>query len=189
MRSWAFSSAARASTCLIAACASIHSPSRNERRCRLAPVTMRTADFDFDLPEAQIARAPAVPRDAARLLVIGDTLQDRQVHDLPSLVRPGDLMVFNDTKVIPAQLTGRRTADAVRGEATIEVTLHKRAAASSWLAFAKPAKRLKVGDRLHFAEEFAADVVSKEPTGEVMLQFDRGDAALLAALHAHGEMP
>ncbi len=78
---------------------------------------MKTADFDFALPEDRIARYPAKPRDSARLLVVGEGLEDRRVSDLPAILRPGDLMVFNDTKVIPAQLRGKR------GEAGIDVTL------------------------------------------------------------------
>jgi S-adenosylmethionine:tRNA ribosyltransferase-isomerase len=152
-------------------------------------VTLKTADFDFDLPEAQIASRPASPRDAARLLAVGTALQDRYVRDLPDLLQPGDLMIFNDTKVIPAQLTGQRGGDAVRGDANIEVTLHKRVAADTWQVFAKPAKRLKAGDHIRFAQDFSAEVLSKTPEGEVALRFDVGGGALLSALHRHGQMP
>jgi S-adenosylmethionine:tRNA ribosyltransferase-isomerase len=111
---------------------------------------MKTADFDFVLPEDRIAQTPAKPRDSARLLVVGpdssDSLADRRVSDLPEILRPGDLMVFNDTKVIPAQLRGKR------GEAGIDVTLLRRDAgdARAWQALARPAKKLKVGDIVHF---------------------------------------
>src|SRR6185312_7724665 len=103
---------------------------------------MKTADFDFALPEDRIAQTPAKPRDSARLLVVGSGLQDQRVSDLPQVLRPGDLMVFNDTKVIPAQLRGKR------GEAGIDVTLIRRDAedACRWRALARPAKKLQVGD-------------------------------------------
>ena len=107
---------------------------------------LKTADFDFHLPEDLIARHPARPRDSARLLVVDAGLQDRRVSDLPVILRPGDLMVFNDTKVIPAQLFG------YRGKAQIEITLIERdpADARQWKAFAKPGKKLKVGDEVRF---------------------------------------
>jgi S-adenosylmethionine:tRNA ribosyltransferase-isomerase len=109
-------------------------------------MTLKTADFDFELPPGRIAQAPAKPRDSARLLLVGEGLQDRRIGDLPGILRPGDLVIFNDTKVIPAQLEGRK------GEARIEVTLIKRdpGDARVWNAFAKPGKKLKVGDRIEF---------------------------------------
>ncbi|HVT54138.1 MAG TPA: tRNA preQ1(34) S-adenosylmethionine ribosyltransferase-isomerase QueA, partial [Dongiaceae bacterium] len=111
---------------------------------------MKTADFDFVLPEDRIAQTPAKPRDSARLLVVGEGLLDRRVSDLPAILRPGDLMVFNDTKVIPAQLRGKRIKPA--GEAGIDVTLIRRDAVDArlWQALARPAKKLKVGDIVHF---------------------------------------
>jgi S-adenosylmethionine:tRNA ribosyltransferase-isomerase len=113
---------------------------------------LKTADFDFPLPPDRIARHPAKPRDSARLLVVGGGLQDRTVRDLPEILRPGDLMIVNDTKVIPAQLTGRRVD--MGGEAKIEVTLIRRHEedARVWDAFAKPGKKLKVGDVVVFGE-------------------------------------
>src|SRR3954465_4486066 len=107
---------------------------------------LKTADFDFPLPPERIAQHPAKPRDSARLLVVGGGLEDRSVRDLPEILRPGDLMIVNDTKAIPAHLTGRK------GEARIEVTLIRRSAddARSWEAFAKPGKKLKVGDVVAF---------------------------------------
>src|SRR5512134_2478274 len=98
---------------------------------------MRLADFDFDLPRELIAERPARPRDASRLLVVPareGAFADRAIRNLPSLLRPGDLLVLNDTRVIPARLRGRR------GEAAIEVTLHKAEGAGRWRAFARPAK-------------------------------------------------
>ena len=137
---------------------------------------MRTELFDFDLPPALIAQRPAEPRDAARLLVVGEhTLDDRSVRDLPSLLEPGDLLVLNDTRVIPARLLGRR------GEATVEVTLHQALDASSgrepdrvrpagaaccWRAFARPAKRLRAGDRVRFGPGLETLVLEKGEDGE-----------------------
>ncbi len=145
---------------------------------------MRVDEFDFELPRALIADRPVVPRDAARLLEIRpDGRADRMVRDLPDLLAPGDLLVFNDTRVIPARLSGRR------GAAAIELTLHKRDGDDRWRAFARPARRLKPGDRIAFAQDFAAEVVEKGEGGEVTLAFDRGGSALLAALQLHGAMP
>ncbi len=147
---------------------------------------MRLSDFDFDLPRELIATEPARPRDASRLLVVPareGAFQDRAVRDLPSLLRPGDLLVLNDTRVIPARLLGRR------GEATIEVTLHKAEGAGRWRAFARPAKRLKAGQHIAFAPDFAALVVEKGEAGEVLLDFGVDDTALVALLERHGEMP
>ena len=96
--------------------------------------------FDYELPPELIARHPARPRDTARLLdMTGQSLADRSIRDLPDLLRPGDLLVVNDTRVIPSRLDGRR------GEARIEATLHKRIGPGRWAAFAKPAKRLRRG--------------------------------------------
>jgi S-adenosylmethionine:tRNA ribosyltransferase-isomerase len=104
---------------------------------------MRLDDFDFDLPRRLIADHPCEPRDAARLLLVPASggLQDRQISDLPTLLRPGDLLVFNDTKVIPARLVGRR------GAASIEVTLYRDLGSGAWRAFAKGARRLRGGFR------------------------------------------
>jgi S-adenosylmethionine:tRNA ribosyltransferase-isomerase len=144
---------------------------------------MRVDLFDFDLPPALIAQRPAVPRDSARLLRIGEDLADSVVRDLDQLVRPGDLMVFNDTRVFPARLRGRR------GEASVEVTLHLRVGPSRWRGFARPAKRLRPGDTVQFGADFSATVIEKLEGGEVLFQFDRADEALMAALHRHGTTP
>jgi S-adenosylmethionine:tRNA ribosyltransferase-isomerase len=145
---------------------------------------MKTADFDFDLPPALIAGEPARPRDAARLLDIGDDgFADRRVRDLPDLLRPGDLLVYNDTRVIPARLAGRR------GEARVEVTLHRREASDRWRAFARPAKRLRPGDVVVFAPDLSAEVVAKHEGGDVGLRFSAGGETLIAALHRHGTVP
>ncbi|MFQ5775594.1 MAG: tRNA preQ1(34) S-adenosylmethionine ribosyltransferase-isomerase QueA [Kiloniellaceae bacterium] len=150
---------------------------------------MRTDDFDFDLPRELIAQHPAVPRDAARLLVVDDALTDRVVRELPDLLRPGDVMVFNDTRVIPARLFGRR------GEARIEVTLHKPAppgqagGGARWRALARPARRLKVGDRIDFAPDLCVTVADKGEGGEVTLAFNLSEPDLRAALERFGAMP
>lgn len=144
---------------------------------------MKTSDFDFELPPDRIAEHPVRPRDAARLLdVATDGLHDRIVHDLPKLLRPGDLMVVNDTRVIPARL------DGLRGTVKVEITLHKREGEREWLAFARPGKRLRPGDTIDIAEDFAAEVVAKDGM-EVRLRFSSSGPALMEALHRHGRMP
>jgi S-adenosylmethionine:tRNA ribosyltransferase-isomerase len=145
---------------------------------------MRTADFDFELPPELIADEPARPRDAARLLDMqGGVLADRHVRDLPALLMPGDLLVYNDTRVIPARLTGKR------GEVKVEATLHKREGADTWHVFAKPGKRLRVGDTIVFASDLSAEVMEKRETGDIALRFSVAGADLMAALHRHGVMP
>jgi S-adenosylmethionine:tRNA ribosyltransferase-isomerase len=149
---------------------------------------MRTELFDFDLPPRLIAQRPAAPRDAARLLVVGrDGEADRQIADLPALLEPGDLLVFNDTRVIPARLQGWR------GAARVEVTLHQALSGAEgiacWRAFARPAKRLRVGDRLTFGAGLAAVVSAKGEGGEATLAFDCPEPVLLDRLQAAGAMP
>ncbi|MDP6174780.1 MAG: S-adenosylmethionine:tRNA ribosyltransferase-isomerase, partial [Rhodospirillales bacterium] len=144
---------------------------------------METAEFDFHLPARLIAQRPASPRDGARLLHVSDTLGDFGVRDLPELLDEGDLLVFNDTKVLPSRLAGKR------GEAGIEVTLHKNGGGEAWWAFAKPARRLKPGDLIRFAPGLAAKVLQKKDGGEVELEFDLDAPALASALEAHGQMP
>jgi S-adenosylmethionine:tRNA ribosyltransferase-isomerase len=162
---------------------------------------MRVDLFDFDLPEDRIALRPASPRDAARLLVVRPgaepRLEDRLVRDLPDLLRPGDALVFNDTRVIPARLFGVR----VRGDtaARVEVMLHKREAADIWCAFARPAKKLAVGDRIRFGEasestacelvRLDAEVAAKGDAGEVTLRFSFAGGYLDEAIARLGEMP
>jgi S-adenosylmethionine:tRNA ribosyltransferase-isomerase len=145
---------------------------------------MRVDLFAFDLPRSRIAERPTIPRDAARLLHLrADGWADLAVRDLPALVSPGDVLVFNDTKVIPARLKGRR-----RG-AGVELTLHQQAGLDRWHAFARGAKKLKPGDRIDFATDFSAEVEAKGEAGEVTLRFDRGGGALMEALEQHGTMP
>ncbi len=145
---------------------------------------MRVDDFDFDLPRDLIADRPARPRDAARLLDARDgRLVDRHISDLPNLLRPSDVMLFNDTKVIPARLVGQRD------QAKIEATLIHRLGPDLWQALVKGAKKLKVGQRVDFTDTFTASVEDKHPDGVVVLRFDRSDDALWAALESHGHIP
>jgi S-adenosylmethionine:tRNA ribosyltransferase-isomerase len=144
---------------------------------------MKVDAFDFELPSDRIASRPVFPRDRARLLVVGDRLEDRIVAELPELLAPGDLLVCNDTRVIPAQLVGRR------GAARISVTLHRERAGDAWDCFARPAKKLKAGDRVVFAEDLEAEVTGKGAGGEVSLRFNLAGDALRAALERHGSMP
>ena len=140
--------------------------------------------FDFELPRDLIAERPITPRDAARLLhVAASGLEDRHVRDLPGLLQPGDVLVSNDTRVIPARLFGKR------GEAGVEVTLHERIALDSWKAFARPAKKLRLGDVVRFGGDFSAEVAEKGEAGEVTLRFDRSGDALMLALEEHGKLP
>jgi len=159
---------------------------------------MKLSDFDFNLPEELIAKFAVEPRDSSRLLVIGNTLQDLHFHELPSLLKPDDLLVFNNSKVIPARLFVKK------GESKIEIFLHKRldnimsrqpaayggapseersdargAKKSVWQAFAKPGKKLKIGDE--FAE--GIKITNKLETGEVIVELDE------AIIHTHGHIP
>lgn len=149
---------------------------------------MRVDLFDFELPEERIALRPAVPREAARLLDIpaAGPLADRTVRDLPDLIRPGDALVFNDTRVVPARLHGTRTRNDTT--ARIEILLHARVAPERWRAFARPAKKLGVGETVAFAG-VAAEVLEKGEGGDVLLAFDRAGPALDAAVAAVGEVP
>jgi S-adenosylmethionine:tRNA ribosyltransferase-isomerase len=144
---------------------------------------MRVDLFDFELPQDRIALRPARPRDSARLLLVdGGEISDRQMLDLPGLLRPGDVLVFNDTKVIPAQLEGRR------GEASIGATLHKREGPREWQAFLRNAKRARVGDSIDFGAGVAASVVEKSEDGSALLHF-AGDEPVELLLERAGRMP
>jgi len=142
----------------------------------------RAETYDFALPPELVAERPAEPRETARLLHVGDDLEDFTVADLPRLLSPGDLLVVNDTRVLPTALSG------MRGPARVQITLHKQAGDGLWRAFAKPAKRLKPGDRVSFASGFEADVVERSE-GEVLLRFPGGEEKLRADLVRHGTMP
>ena len=159
---------------------------------------MQLADFDFDLPEDRIALRPASPRDSARLLVVEreGAFRDLTVRDLPGQLRRGDVLVLNDTKVIPARLKGvRRREDRL---VAVEATLHRRLSPHSWTAFMKPGKRLAEGDRVQFGEahdracflgELNATVKAKGEGGEVTLGFDLSGPDLDAAIAERGAMP
>lgn len=158
---------------------------------------MRVSDFDFDLPPERIALRPAFPRDSAKLLVVRpDALEDRTVADLPSLLRPGDVLVFNDTKVIPAALHGHRVG-RLGTTPKIEALLHQRLDGSRWKAFVKPAKKLEKGDRVRFGAEgrvcllgvLDATVEEKGEAGEVTFAFDFHGPILDEAIAAVGDMP
>ncbi|MCH8952161.1 MAG: tRNA preQ1(34) S-adenosylmethionine ribosyltransferase-isomerase QueA [Proteobacteria bacterium] len=153
---------------------------------------MKLSDFDFDLPERLIALRPVRPRPAARLLVArGSETHNSHVRDLAEWLRPGDMLVFNDTQVIPARLSGerRRASADGSGVAKIEVTLIHRDSDASWTALARPARRLAPGDRIAFGGGLTAEVAERREAGEIALAFDRGGAALDAAIAAAGVMP
>ena len=146
---------------------------------------MHLADFDFALPRELIADRPAEPREAARLLVLpaAGGLSDRHIADLPALLRPGDLLVCNDTRVIPARLVGRR------GQARVEIILAHDLGGGMWSAYARGARRLHPGDHIDFAADFSAEIAGKTPEGAVTLRFDCEGPAFRAALLRYGAMP
>lgn len=144
---------------------------------------MRVDLFDFDLPSDRIALRPARPRDAARMLLVeGEAISDRAVLDLPSILRPGDVLIFNDTRVIPAQLEGRR------GDASVGATLHKREDLRSWWAFVRNAKRVRDGDVVEFGSNVRATAVRRNDAGAILLHF-HGDEPVELLLERAGEMP
>jgi S-adenosylmethionine:tRNA ribosyltransferase-isomerase len=144
---------------------------------------MRVDLFDFDLPPERIALRPATPRDAARMLVLdGDRTADAHVRDLPGLLKAGDCLVFNDTRVIPARLEGRR------GDAKIGATLHKREGPRAWIAFVRNAKRVRTGDRIDFGEGVAAIAEDRFADGSILLRFE-GEEPVELLLGRAGRMP
>jgi S-adenosylmethionine:tRNA ribosyltransferase-isomerase len=152
---------------------------------------MRLDDFDFSLPEERIALRPARPREAAKLLVVRDgRFSDHGVTGLPALLRQGDLLVFNDTKVIHAALNGVRPArDAISQDVAVQVNLHKRVDSSAWRAFVRPGKRIKPGDRLSFGHGLTAHVEDKSEGGDVLLRFAASGPALDLAIAEAGLPP
>ncbi|MGN3973273.1 tRNA preQ1(34) S-adenosylmethionine ribosyltransferase-isomerase QueA [Tsuneonella sp. SYSU-LHT278] len=145
---------------------------------------MRVDLFDFDLPPDLIALRPAAPRDAARMLVLRgvDETLDRHVRDLPHMLEPGDVLVFNDTRVIPAQLEGRR------GDARIGATLHKRVDLRRWQTFVRNSRRLREGDTIDFGEDVSAVAEERMPDGSWLLAF-AGDEPVEVLLERAGRMP
>ncbi|MBM3541994.1 MAG: tRNA preQ1(34) S-adenosylmethionine ribosyltransferase-isomerase QueA, partial [Alphaproteobacteria bacterium] len=138
--------------------------------------------YDYALPEGRIAARPASPRESARLLHVGDGLSDRTVADLPQLLRPGDLIVANDTRVLPVRLEGRR------GIAKVAVLLLRHEGEGAWRALARPAKRLKPGDRVSFGADFEAEVLGREEA-QVRLSFAYPPESFARLLEAHGAAP
>ena len=145
---------------------------------------MRVDLFDFDLPAENIALRPASPRDSARLLLVpgSGAFADHVVTDLPGLLRAGDCLVFNDTRVIPAQLEG------MRGEARIGATLHKREGLRRWRAFVRNAKRVRIGDRIEFGADVAAIAAERGEDGSILLDFE-GEEPVELLLERAGRMP
>jgi S-adenosylmethionine:tRNA ribosyltransferase-isomerase len=153
---------------------------------------VKVAEFDFDLPEERIALRPAEPRDHARLLEVGrdGALSDHVFKDLPALLRAGDMLVFNDTRVIPARLIGVRR----RGEASarVEIMLHQRLDERHWRAFLRPAKKVAAGETIAIgagSQALSATLVARQEGGDVILAFDRESAALDAAIATLGALP
>ena len=152
---------------------------------------MKLDDFDFDLPEALIATRPVTPRSAARLLVAeGDGIRDAHVHDLPDILRPGDRLVLNDTRVIPARLTGTRRRDTGQGavEARIEALLLSPDSGGGWRALVKPLRKLKPGEAVQFGGGLSA-VLERVEDGQAVLRFNLEGAEFEAALNEAGAMP
>lgn len=143
---------------------------------------MKVELFDFELKDELIAQEPVQPRDAAKLLKIPE-LRDFQVHDLPSLLKAGDLLIFNDTKVIPARLFGTLR------ESEVELMLYEDKGEGKWQAFAKPGKKLKVEDELFIASGFSAKVLEKNGMDGVLLKFNLSPEKLTQAIAEHGNLP
>jgi S-adenosylmethionine:tRNA ribosyltransferase-isomerase len=148
---------------------------------------VRVSDLDFVLPPDRIALRPAAPRDTSKLLVVGSGFEDHVFHELPKLLRRGDVLVFNNTKVIPSALSGVRVG-RLGTTPKIEVLLHQRTSADVWKAFAKPAKKLNDGDQLQFGS-LTASVAEKGDQGEITLAFSETGAALDEAIAREGRMP
>ena len=145
---------------------------------------MDVDQFDFELPLDAVALRPARPRDSARLLVVEkDEFWDRCIGDLPELLLPGDLLIFNNTRVLPLQLLARR------GTGRVELTLTQRLGSGRWRAFANPARKLKGGDVLLISEGFAATVEAPHEGGQVVLNFGLSDEVMLEALQRYGTLP
>ena len=154
---------------------------------------MKTSEFDFDLPLDLIAQRPAVPRDSSRLLDAQNQLVNRKFYELPDLLKSGDLVVFNNTRLIPALLSGNRERE-LDGEVSslsgkIKITLHRQKDENSWYSFAKPSKKLKKGDRIIFGDEFWAKVEKKLLRGEVLLTFNINSDDFKNKLAQHGSVP
>jgi S-adenosylmethionine:tRNA ribosyltransferase-isomerase len=153
---------------------------------------MQLSEFDFDLPEDLIALRPAVPRDAARLLVSKPNhgIEDAIVSALPIYLRSGDVLIFNDTRTLAASLKATRAQRGpVGGQVMIEINLHQRVDGAHWKAFVRPAKRVAIGDVLTFHDDFQAEVSGLGEAGEVTLAFSKAGAELDQAIAKFGSMP
>ncbi len=159
---------------------------------------MNVDQFDFDLPDSAIALRPARPRDSAKLLQVGEqgvsdhiAISDHIVSDLPSLLRAGDVLVINDTKVLPAALSAVRPAreHGGGGDVTLGINLHQNIDGNAWRAFIRPAKRVRDGDTLYFSDRLSAQVYDKKDGGDIALRFSIGGEALVAEIEALGHPP
>ncbi len=155
---------------------------------------MQLSDFDFELPEELIALRPAPKRDLSRLLVVNPhenpPFKDLQFRDLPSQLLEGDVLVFNNSKTIAANLIGFRPARQSGGaDIEININLHKKVSPNFWLAFVRPAKRLSTNDIVKIGTDLSAKVVEKHENGEVLFEFSCGGDVLLAAIEKYGKMP
>ena len=144
---------------------------------------MRLEQFDFDLPKDRIANRPAVPRDSARMLIVDEGLLDSYVARLPELFGAGDILVVNDTQVVPARL------DGFRGSAKVQITLDAPVSGSEWRALAFPARKLRPGDDVTFPDGLGAKVISRGLRGEVLLDFQSPSSEIYAYLDVHGILP
>lgn len=154
---------------------------------------MLVSQFNFDLPKDLIATSPAKPRDVAKLLIVSDSFQDLSISNIPSFLEKGDVMVFNDTKVIPASLTGFRCKvglgiSQVSTTPTIQINLHKNDDGAIWRAFAKPARKLSIGDIFKVSDDFYAEVLAKDE-GEVTLRFNVSGDDFFKMLDKYGVPP
>jgi S-adenosylmethionine:tRNA ribosyltransferase-isomerase len=145
---------------------------------------MLVSNFSFDLPQELIAQSPASPRDTARLLSIGESLKDLKVKNIPDLIRPGDVLVINNTRVIPARLNGKKDSGT-----KIQITLLKPNVSNTWEALARPARKLNPGDRISFTSDFYCDVVAKNSSGQITLSFALTESELITSLDNYGIMP
>lgn len=153
---------------------------------------MKTDLFDFDLPESAIALRPVSPRDSARLLLVrGGDVSDHHVSDLPDMLRDGDILVMNETKVLPAALKAMRPARAHGGggDVTLDVNLHKQVSDTDWYAFVRPAKRVREGDHLVFSEALTAEVMERLEGGNARLSFNLQGETLMSAIETIGALP
>ena len=154
---------------------------------------MKTKDFDFYLPPELIAQRPASPRQNAKLLDARAQLVDRLVDNIADLLLPSDLMVFNNTRVIPALLYGRRYRSSSKKnnitERKIVITLHKQVNPGTWLAYAKPSRRLKVGDTVEYSEQFWSKVIEIRAMGEILIEFNIIGSEFFSVLKRYGNPP